>query len=107
MSAKELGISLEFRGANEEEVGVVAAVAGDRARCRVGDVVVRVDPRYFRPTEVETLLGDPSKAKAKLGWEPRISTEQLCAEMVMSDYEGARRDSLVKEHGFRAYDYHE
>jgi GDPmannose 4,6-dehydratase len=107
MSAQELGISLEFQGDEEKEVAVVTAVTGDRARCKVGDVVVRVDPRYYRPTEVETLLGDPSKAKAKLGWEPRISTEQLCAEMVLSDYEGALRDSLVKAHGFQAYDYHE
>jgi GDPmannose 4,6-dehydratase len=70
-------------------------------------VVVRVDPRYFRPTEVETLLGDPSKAKAKLGWTPTTTFEELVREMVQSDYTAARRDSLVKLAGFQAYDHHE
>jgi GDPmannose 4,6-dehydratase len=107
MSAQELGIVLEFQGEDEKEIAIVTAVTGDRAQCKVGSVVVRVDPRYYRPTEVETLLGDPTKAKEKLGWEPRITTEELCAEMVLSDYDGARRDSLVKQHGFQAYDYHE
>ncbi|MBI5717040.1 MAG: GDP-mannose 4,6-dehydratase, partial [Burkholderiales bacterium] len=72
-----------------------------------GDVVVRVDPRYFRPTEVETLLGDASKAKAKLGWSPKTTLPELVAEMVKADYEAARRDSLVKLAGFKAYDYNE
>jgi GDPmannose 4,6-dehydratase len=107
MSAKELGIDIEFEGEGVDEVGKVAAVTGNRAQCKVGDVVVRVDPRYFRATEVETLLGDPTKAKEKLGWEPRTTTEELCREMVLADYEGAQRDSLVKTHGFKAYDYHE
>jgi GDPmannose 4,6-dehydratase len=70
-------------------------------------VIVKVDPRYFRPTEVETLLGDPSKAKLKLGWEPTTSFEELVREMVESDYDSARRDSLVKLAGFQAYDYNE
>jgi len=70
-------------------------------------VIVRVDPRYFRPTEVETLLGDPSKAKAKLGWEPTTTFEQLVREMVQADYTAARRDSLVKMAGFQAYEYNE
>jgi GDPmannose 4,6-dehydratase len=70
-------------------------------------VIVRIDPRYFRPTEVETLLGDASKAKAKLGWEPTISFEELVREMVASDLVAARRDAMVKRAGFRAYDYHE
>lgn len=107
MSAAELGIEIDFQGEGVDEIGVVAAVTGDRSKCQVGDVIVRVDPRYFRATEVETLLGDPTKAKEKLGWEPRITTEELCREMVLSDYDGARRDSLVKQHGFQAYDYHE
>lgn len=107
MAAQELGIDLEFRSEGLDEIGVVAAVKGDRAKCKVGDVVVRVDPRYFRATEVETLLGDPSKAKRVLGWEPRTTTEELCREMILSDFEGAQRDSLVKQHGFKAYDYHE
>jgi GDPmannose 4,6-dehydratase len=106
-AAAELGIGVEFRGDGVDEVGVVARVNGDRARCKPGDVIVRVDPRYFRPTEVETLLGDPSKAKAKLGWVPTTSFEELVREMVESDYTSARRDSLVKLAGFQAYDYHE
>lgn len=107
MSARHLGIEIEFRGAGVDEVGVVAAVSGNRAQCRVGDVVVKVDPRYFRATEVETLLGDPGKAKRKLGWEPKTTTEEMCREMVEADYAAAQRDSLVKSHGFQAYDYHE
>ena len=75
--------------------------------CKPGDIIVRVDPRYFRPTEVETLLGDPSKAKAKLGWVPTTSFESLVKEMVESDYTSAKRDSLVKLAGFQAYDHHE
>jgi GDPmannose 4,6-dehydratase len=86
----------------------VDAVAGGRlARCKVGDVILRVDPRYYRPTEVETLLGDPSKAKQKLGWVPKITLPELVKEMVEADYTAARRDSLVKLAGFRAYDYNE
>jgi GDPmannose 4,6-dehydratase len=77
------------------------------AKCKPGDVVVRVDPRYFRPTEVETLLGDPSKAKNKLGWVPTTRFEELVREMVTSDYKSAKRDSLVKLAGFQAYDHHE
>ena len=77
------------------------------AKCKVGDVIVRVDPRYYRPTEVETLLGDPAKAKSKLGWEPKITLGELVKEMVLSDYTAAKRDSLVKSAGFQAYDYHE
>jgi len=106
-AAQELGITLRFEGKNESEVGVVAAVRGDRARCKVGDVIVKVDPRYYRPTEVETLLGDPSKAKAKLGWEPKTTLHELVREMVEADYDSARRDSMVKLAGFQAYDHHE
>ncbi len=72
-----------------------------------GKLIVAVDPRYFRPTEVETLLGDPSKAKEKLGWEPKITLEEMVHEMMENDLNLAKRDSLVKEHGFRAFDYHE
>jgi GDPmannose 4,6-dehydratase len=106
-----LGISLRFEGSGEAEVGIVTEVArtaGElRAKCKPGDVIVRVDPRYFRPTEVETLLGDPAKAKARLGWEPTTSFDELVREMVESDYTAAKRDSLVKLAGFQAYDYHE
>jgi GDPmannose 4,6-dehydratase len=106
-AARELGVALEFVGEGEQEIGRVVRVEGDRAKCKPGDVVVRVDPRYFRPTEVETLLGDPSKAKHKLGWTPKISLSELVREMVESDYAAAKRDSLVKAAGFQAYDYHE
>ncbi len=77
------------------------AVAGDKAPAlKAGDVVVRVDPRYFRPTEVETLLGDPSNAKEKLGWVPEITVREMCAEMVAHDLEEARRHALLKAHGY-------
>ncbi|MBL8289635.1 MAG: GDP-mannose 4,6-dehydratase, partial [Rubrivivax sp.] len=113
MAAAELGIELVFEGQGEREVGridklVESRQGGDhRAKVKPGEVIVRVDPRYFRPTEVETLLGDASKAKQKLGWSPKTTLAQLVAEMVRSDYEAARRDSLVKLAGFKAYDYNE
>lgn len=106
-AAAELGVKMVFEGEGEQEVGVVAAVHGKRAKVKVGDVIVRVDPRYYRPTEVETLLGDPSKAKEKLGWTPRITFEELVKEMIESDYTAARKDSLVKLAGFQAFDHHE
>ena len=106
-SAAELGITLDWSGAGETETGTVRHVAGDKARCKPGDVIVRVDPRYYRPTEVETLLGDPTKAREKLGWVPKITLPELVKEMVEADYTAARRDTLVKQAGFRAYDYNE
>ncbi len=110
-SAKELGVTLAFEGEGENEVGKVVAVDPVNgqllAQCKVGDVVVRVDPRYYRPTEVETLLGDPTKAKTKLGWTPVTTLQELVSEMVMSDYTAAKRDNLVKQAGYQAYDYHE
>ena len=106
-AARELGVTLAFTGAGEQEVGTVVKVEGDKARCKVGDVIVKVDPRYYRPTEVETLLGDPSKAKQKLGWTPQITLRELVKEMVESDYLSAKRDNLVKDAGFQAYDHHE
>ena len=106
-AARELGISITFSGEDAAEVGTVAKVEGDKARCKVGDVIVKVDPRYYRPTEVETLLGDPSKAKQKLGWVPTTTLAQLVNEMVEADYTAARRDSLVKQAGFKAFDYNE
>jgi GDPmannose 4,6-dehydratase len=106
-AAAELGITVAFSDKGTQEVGTVAAVSGDKARCKVGDVVVRVDPRYFRPTEVETLLGDPTKAKQKLGWTPTTTLAELVHEMVDSDYVAAKRDSLVKQAGYQAFDYHE
>ncbi|MDO9002235.1 MAG: GDP-mannose 4,6-dehydratase [Aquabacterium sp.] len=110
-AAKELGITLVFEGQGEREVGMVADIRSVNgqllATCRVGDVVVRVDPRYYRPTEVETLLGDPSKAKSKLGWSPQTTLRELVGEMVRSDHASAQRDSLIKSAGFQTYDYHE
>jgi GDPmannose 4,6-dehydratase len=110
-SAAELGIEVAFEGEGEREAGIVKAVravGGEMlAKCKPGDTIVRVDPRYFRPTEVETLLGDPGKAKAKLGWEPTTPFAELVREMVQSDYTSAKRDSLVKLAGFKAYDYRE
>lgn len=100
-SAKELGVTLRFEGTGVDEVAIVAAVEGDNAPAlKVGDVIVKVDPRYFRPAEVETLLGDPSKAKAKLGWVPEITTQQMCAEMVAEDLKAAKRHALLKQHGY-------
>ncbi len=100
-SAAELGLELEFSGTGLEETGTVTRVTGDMAPAvKPGDVVVRIDPRYFRPAEVETLLGDPSKAKAVLGWEPQITAQEMCAEMVAEDLRNARRHALLKEHGY-------
>lgn len=95
-AAAELGITVRFEGEGEKEVGIVAAVTGDRAKVKVGDVIVKVDPRYYRPTEVETLLGDPTKAREKLGWTPKTTLQELVKEMVESDYTSAKRDALVK-----------
>ena len=106
-AAEELGLTLHFSGEGKQEIGTVTRVTGKRARCKVGDVIVRVDPRYYRPTEVDSLLGDPSKAKAKLGWTPTTTLPELVKEMMDADYTGARRDSLVKLAGFQAYDRNE
>ena len=107
LAAKELGITLQFEGEGENEIARITAVNNAEAKCKVGDTVVRVDPRYFRPTEVETLLGDPTKAKQKLGWTPVTTLQQLVSEMAQSDFTSAKRDSLVKQHGFQAFDHHE
>jgi GDPmannose 4,6-dehydratase len=99
-SAAELGITIRFEGKGLDEVGIVADIEGDAAPAlSVGDVIVRIDPRYFRPAEVETLLGDPSKAKAKLGWTPEITVQEMCAEMVAHDLQNARRTRLLRDHG--------
>lgn len=101
MSAAELGITLEFSGEGINEIATVTAIEGDNAAAlKVGDVIVKVDPRYFRPAEVETLLGDPSKAKAKLGWVPEITVEQMCAEMVQNDLDKAKQHAILKRHGY-------
>jgi GDPmannose 4,6-dehydratase len=101
-SAEELGITLKFEGQGVNETATVAAINGDKAPgLKVGDVIVKIDPRYFRPTEVETLLGDPSKAKAKLGWTPEITVQQMCAEMVAADLEEAKKHAILKQHGYQ------
>jgi GDPmannose 4,6-dehydratase len=101
-SAKELGISLEFVGSGLEEKAVVRHIEGNKAPAlSVGSVVVQIDPRYFRPTEVETLLGDPSKAKQKLGWVPEITVQEMCAEMVQEDFEQAAKAALLQKHGYK------
>jgi GDPmannose 4,6-dehydratase len=102
MSAAEAGITLEFRGEGANETAVVHAVDPTIAPAvKPGDVIVRVDPRYFRPAEVETLLGDPTKAMEKLGWKPEITVEEMCAEMVAADLDTARQHALLKSHGHR------
>ena len=100
-SAAELGITLKFEGSGVDETATVVSIVGDHAPAlKVGDVIVRIDPRYFRPTEVETLLGDPTKAKEKLGWVPEITVQEMCAEMVVSDLAQAKQHALLKSHGF-------
>lgn len=100
-SAEELGITLRFEGLGVDEAGIVERIDGDKAPAlKVGQTIVRVDPRYFRPAEVESLLGDPTKAKNKLGWEPVVTVRDMCAEMVAADLEEARRHSLLKSHGY-------
>lgn len=102
-SAAELGIALEFTGEGVGEVATVTAVTGDKApSVQAGQVIMRIDPRYFRPAEVETLLGNPAKAKEKLGWVPEITAQEMCAEMVAEDLQAARRHRLLREHGFHA-----
>ena len=100
-SAAELGITLKFERQGVDETATVVSIVGDKAPAlKVGDVIVRIDPRYFRPTEVETLLGDPTKAKEKLGWVPEITVQEMCAEMVASDLVEAKQHALLKSHGF-------
>ncbi len=104
-AAKELGMQIRWEGQGVEEKGYLTSpflLAGKGGSCTVA-----VDPRYFRPTEVETLLGDPAKAKEKLGWTPTTSFDELVAEMVREDLKSAERDELVKHHGYKAMEYHE
>jgi GDPmannose 4,6-dehydratase len=99
-AAADLGIRLHFEGSGVDEKGIVDSVEGELApSVRIGDCIVSIDPRYFRPAEVETLLGDPSKAHKKLGWTPEITAREMCAEMVAEDLKAARRHALLKKHG--------
>ena len=103
-SAAELGLELEFKGEGESEHAIVIKIIGDNAPAlKLGDMIVRVDSRYFRPAEVETLLGDPSNAKNKLGWVPEITVQDMCAEMVQVDLKEAKRIKLLKEHGYETF----
>jgi GDPmannose 4,6-dehydratase len=121
-AAGELGIIMRWEGEGVDEIGIVdsfeehqfssasKSANGDRIKIKgleKGQVIVRIDPRYFRPTEVESLLGDPTKAKMELGWEPKISFADLVKEMVLADLEVAKRDALVEKHGFQSFNYHE
>jgi GDPmannose 4,6-dehydratase len=101
MAARELGITLAWEGEGVNEKAVVASVEGDKAPAvKVGDVIVSVDPRYFRPAEVESLLGDPSKAKADMGWMPQITLQEMVVEMMASDLGDAKRHALLSVHGY-------
>lgn len=108
-AAKELGVTLAWRGKGVKETGVVTKVAGGVMNNAVqkGQTIVRVDPRYFRPTEVETLLGDPTKARKLLGWKPKVVFTELVAEMMREDLRSAERDALAKRHGYSAFDHNE
>ena len=100
-SANELGITLQFEGKAEAEKAIVAKIEGDKAPAlKAGDVIVQIDPHYYRPTEVETLLGDPTKAKEKLGWVLEITLDQMISEMVAHDLEKAKQHALLKKHGY-------
>ena len=101
LAAKQLGIELNFKGEGLDEIASVTAITGVNAPAlSIGDVIVRVDPRYFRPAEVGTLLGDPTKAKVKLGWTPQITVEEMCAEMVENDLNKAKQHAILQKHGY-------
>jgi GDPmannose 4,6-dehydratase len=103
-SAAQLGVTLQFEGQGIDEKAVVSAISGSNAPAlKVGDVIVKVDPHYFRPTEVETLLGDPAKAKEKLGWIPEITLDEMVQEMVAYDLEQAKQHALLKDHGYAVH----
>ncbi len=110
-ASEELGIKLRWEGEGVDETGIVDSIDAELispgSTLKPGDTVIKVDPRYFRPAEVETLLGDPTKAKQKLGWETKVSFEELVAEMVRADLDIAKRDELVKKSGYQVFDYNE
>ena len=103
--ANELGLKLQWRGEGVDEVGWL--ISDGLEITSPARPIVRVSPKYFRPTEVDTLLGDASKAEQKLGWKPRINFQQLVSEMILEDYKSAQRDQLVEKHGFSTYAFHE
>ena len=99
-SAKELGIGIRFEGSGVNEIGIVDSISSESSSLNIGDVIVKIDERYFRPAEVETLLGDPTKAKTQLGWIPEISVKDMCSEMVCEDLKIAKKHSLLISHGY-------
>ena len=100
-SAKELGLTIEFEGHGLNELGVIRQILGDKCpSLSIGDVIIKIDERYFRPLEVETLLGDPTKAEKVLGWKPQVSVQEMCAEMIASDLELARKTAMILKNGF-------
>ena len=100
-SAKQLGITLKFEGTAENEKAIVDSIEGDKSPAlKVGDVIVRIHPRYYRPTEVETLLGDPTKSKEKLAWAPKITLDQMIVEMVANDLDQSKPHALLHKHGY-------
>ena len=102
-SANELGFELEFTGNGIDEKGIIKKISNkDLKNLKVGDIIVEVDSRYFRPAEVETLLGDPSNAKIKLGWKPEITVKEMCAEMIREDLKLSKKTQLLKKHGYEA-----
>lgn len=104
---RELGIVVDFKGAGVDEVGFVKEVLSPEVKVAAGDEIIRIDPKYFRPTEVELLIGDPTKAKTKLGWQLHYDLDALIKDMVHSDYALFKRDSYLKDGGHKIYQYHE
>lgn len=104
---KQLGITLQFSGEGLNEVAVVVKSENPDFKVKAGQEVVKIDPKYFRPTEVELLIGDPAKAKSKLGWKPKYDLNALVKEMVASDLELFKRDHYLKEGGHKIFQYHE
>jgi GDPmannose 4,6-dehydratase len=114
MAFREIGVEIQWKGKGAKEVGVISEVRGQRSEVggqdqavRAGDVVVEVDRRYFRPTEVDELLGDSSKARKSLGWEPKISFQEMISAMVKADVEEASRDQFCKDQGFKVLNFNE
>jgi len=107
IAARELGITISWEGKGVDEIGRVAENSDEDGNAQPGDIIVQIDPRYFRPTEVETLLGDPAKAKKQLGWEPKISFADMVKEMVQQDLSIAERDALTARRGYKTFSYHE
>ena len=107
MAFKHIGISLEFKGEGENEVGIVISCSNKDYQLEIGKEVIAVSKKYFRPTEVDLLIGDPTKAKEKLGWVPEISLEELIDEMMESDLKNVKKDLLIKDDGFETTNYFE